>query len=49
MNYDHATKIKWSPDSKAYIVNKATENAPEVYKINKRDDGSLGNIQPSNY
>ena len=30
---------------KAYVVHRATENAPEVYKINRRDDGSLGNIQ----
>jgi hypothetical protein len=46
VSYDHAIKVKWSPDSKAYIVHKATENVPEVYKINKKDDGSLGNVQP---
>ena len=45
VSYDHGTMVRWSPDSKAYVVHRATENAPEVYKINKRDDGSLGNIQ----
>ena len=45
VSYDHGTMVRWSPDSKAYVVHRATENAPEVYKINKRDDGSFGNIQ----
>ena len=45
VSYDHGTMVRWSPDSKAYVVHRATENAPEVYKINRRDDGSLGNIQ----
>lgn len=46
VNFDHATKIKWSPDSKAFIVQKATENRAEVYKLGKKEDGSVGNIQP---
>ena len=46
VSYDHGTKVKWSPDSKAFIVNKSTANCCEVYKMNRKDDGSLGNIQP---
>ncbi len=45
VNYDHATKVKWSPDSRAYIVQKASENVAEVYKINRREDGHLGAIE----
>ena len=45
VSYDHVTMVPWSPDSKAYVVHRATESAPEVYKINQCDDGSLGNIQ----
>lgn len=44
VNYDMATKVKWSPDSKAYIVHKASENASEVYKISRRDDGGMGPV-----
>ncbi len=44
VNYDHATKVKWSPDSRAYIVNKASENVAEVYKINRREDGGPGQL-----
>ena len=47
VSYDHGTKVKWSPDSKAFIVNKCSANCCEVYKINRKEDGSgLGNIQP---
>ena len=46
VTYDHASLIEWSPDSKAFVVMKATANLPEVYKLGKKDDGSVGNIQP---
>jgi len=44
VEYDHALFVKWSPDSKAYVVQKAVQNCVEVYKINKKPDGGLGNI-----
>jgi len=44
VEYDHGLFVKWSPDSKAYVVQKAVQNCVEVYKINKKPDGGLGNI-----
>ena len=48
VSYDSATKISWSPDSKAFAVNKASANAVEVYRIGKREDGApgLGPVTP---
>ncbi len=40
--YDVASKVRWSPDSKAYLVHKQAENAAEVYRIHKREDGGGG-------
>ena len=31
--FDHATKIKWSPDSKAFLVHCATSNELQVHKV----------------
>lgn len=42
IEYDHASLIQWSPDSKALLVKKAAENVVEVYKWNKRNDGWIG-------
>jgi len=44
VEFDHGLFVKWSPDSKAYVVFKAVQNCIEVYKINKKPDGGLGNI-----
>lgn len=33
--------VKWSPDSKAFIISKFNENAVEVYKVEKKKDGWL--------
>ncbi|KAG5891305.1 hypothetical protein JTB14_002866 [Gonioctena quinquepunctata] len=41
IDFDFATLIKWSPDSKAIIINKFNENAVEVYKVEKKKDGWL--------
>ncbi|XP_050508502.1 transducin beta-like protein 2 isoform X2 [Diabrotica virgifera virgifera] len=41
IEFDHATHVKWSPDSKAFIINKYNENAVEVYKVEKKKDGFL--------
>ncbi|KFM56868.1 Transducin beta-like protein 2, partial [Stegodyphus mimosarum] len=46
VEYDHATRIKWSPDSKAFIVSAASANTIQVYKVGKKSDGTLGNIEP---
>lgn len=45
IEFDCATHIKWSPDSKAFIVSTATGNTIQVYKVGKKSDGSLGNIE----
>lgn len=42
ISYDSALKVKWSPDSKALVVHKDSENCAEVYKISKKDDGGFG-------
>ncbi|XP_060075371.1 transducin beta-like protein 2 [Ylistrum balloti] len=41
---DHGTQVKFSPDTKAFIISLANENALRVYRIGKKDDGSPGNI-----
>ena len=45
--FDHATKICWSPDSTAYIIQKYNSNSIEVFKVSKKPDGLLGNITPA--
>jgi hypothetical protein len=40
IEFDHASYIQWSPDSKAFIIHKAVENCIEVYKLNKKSDSS---------
>ncbi|KAJ6638693.1 Transducin beta-like protein 2 [Pseudolycoriella hygida] len=37
VEYDHAVKIAWSPDSKAILIHKALENCVEVIKVEKKD------------
>ncbi|KAJ8965115.1 hypothetical protein NQ314_004340 [Rhamnusium bicolor] len=41
IDFDYATLVKWSPDSKAFIINKFNENVVEVYKVEKKKDGWL--------
>ncbi|XP_044730908.1 transducin beta-like protein 2 isoform X2 [Chrysoperla carnea] len=42
IEYDHGIFIKWSPDTKAFIIQKAIENCIEVYKVEKKkDSGAL--------
>lgn len=41
---DHATRVRFSPDSKAFIVNLANHNTVRVFRIGKKEDGSPGNI-----
>ena len=47
IDLDHATHVCWSPDTKAFIVHKATAGVIEVYKVTKKTDGTFGNIQPA--
>lgn len=37
--YDVADRIKWSPDSKAFILHKANANELEVYKLQRKTEG----------
>eukprot|EP00096_Caligus_rogercresseyi_P010257 TRINITY_DN3676_c0_g1_i1.p1 TRINITY_DN3676_c0_g1~~TRINITY_DN3676_c0_g1_i1.p1 ORF type:complete len:445 (+),score=125.44 TRINITY_DN3676_c0_g1_i1:92-1426(+) len=39
VEFDHGLKVSWSPDSKAYVVHRATNNAIQVYKILKKESG----------
>jgi len=42
VQYDHGLFVKWSPDSKAFVVQKAVQNCTEVYRMAKKPDGALG-------
>lgn len=33
VQFDHATRIKWSPDSKAFLIHCATSNQLQVHKV----------------
>ena len=33
VQFDHADRIKWSPDSKAFIIHCATSNHLQVHKV----------------
>ncbi|XP_054716385.1 LOW QUALITY PROTEIN: transducin beta-like protein 2 [Uloborus diversus] len=46
VEFDHATNVKWSPDGKAFIASVATANTIQVYKVGKKADGALGNVEP---
>uniref|UniRef100_T1J8S9 Exonuclease domain-containing protein n=1 Tax=Strigamia maritima TaxID=126957 RepID=T1J8S9_STRMM len=46
IQFDHAKRIKWSPDSKAFIVALANDNTVQVFKLVKKADGNLGNSEP---
>jgi len=44
VTYDEADRIKWSPDSKAFLLHKAVADELEVYKVTKKAeaDGAAG-------
>jgi len=42
VTYDEADRIKWSPDSKAFLLHKAAADELEVYKVSRKEDGSGG-------
>ncbi|KAG8175631.1 hypothetical protein JTE90_004509 [Oedothorax gibbosus] len=45
IEFDSATRIRWSPDSKAFIIAMETANTVQVYKVGKKSDGTLGNFE----
>lgn len=46
IEFDHASYVAWSPDSKAFIVHTVRENNIVVYKIEKKKDGAIGSATP---
>ncbi|CAD0201353.1 unnamed protein product [Chrysodeixis includens] len=46
IEFDHASHVAWSPDSKAFIVHTVRENNIVVYKIEKKKDGTIGSAAP---
>ena len=46
--YDQADKVRWSPDSKAFVVHKSVGDEIEVYKLTKKDEGSSYTVSPAN-
>lgn len=38
VEFDFSTRVKWSPDNKAIIIHKHTENVAEVYKLEKKNN-----------
>lgn len=44
VDFDHASLICWSPDSKAFVINRASDNVVEVYKVSKKTDGWISSI-----
>ena len=48
VQYDTATLICWSPDSKALLTVRALGNNIEIYKVTKKPEGGgLPAVQPS--
>ncbi|CAL8129698.1 unnamed protein product [Orchesella dallaii] len=45
--FDCANYVRWSPDSKAFIIAREGEKMLEVYKLGRKPDNSIGNITPS--
>lgn len=46
IEFDHASHVAWSPDSKAFIVHTVRDNNIIVYKIEKKKDGFIGSATP---
>jgi len=44
---DHGTNVKFSPDSKAFVVSLSYDNTVRIFRLGKKDDGSIGNIVSS--
>lgn len=46
IEFDYASHVAWSPDSKAFIVHTVRENHVVVYKIEKKKDGTIASAAP---
>lgn len=45
MEYDGASRVKFSPDNKSFITLLENGNCVRVFKLSKADDGSLSKVQ----
>ncbi|KAK2723717.1 hypothetical protein QYM36_002157 [Artemia franciscana] len=41
VEFDHGSKLSWSPDSKAIVIYRATDCEIEVFKVNKKPEGGI--------
>lgn len=44
VEYDHAVKVRFSPDSRSFIASLGNSNTIRAFKITKKDDSSNLNI-----
>lgn len=47
VEFDHATKVKFSPDSKSFIAGLGISNTIRAFKISKKEDGSGLQVVPA--
>ena len=47
VQYDTASLIRWSPDSKALLIVRSLGNNIEIYKVVKKPDSDLPAVQVS--
>jgi len=45
VQYDHATRLRWSPDSKALLAVRALSNEIEIFKVGKKPEVGLPSLQ----
>lgn len=46
IEFDYASHVAWSPDSKAFIIHTVQENHIIVYKMEKKKDSAIGFASP---
>ncbi|KAL3272907.1 hypothetical protein HHI36_014366, partial [Cryptolaemus montrouzieri] len=47
IEFDHSTFVKWSPDNKAFLIHRDRDCNIEVYKVEKKKDGTLAHATAS--
>lgn len=47
IEFDHASKICFSPDNKAFVASLHHARTIRVYKLSRKEDGGLGKITPA--
>ncbi|XP_046384384.1 transducin beta-like protein 2 [Ischnura elegans] len=45
VEFDHASKVRWSPDCKAFLILRATDNTLEVYKVHRKPEGGISSVE----